>query len=84
MTECKEIIFALRQLGDDTDVPKSVKQRIETCIRCLETSETPHIRLSKALHNLEDLGDNSNLQPMTRTQLLGVMSLIESKAHSLR
>ncbi len=83
MTECNEIIFALRQLGEDSDVPKSVKQRIETSIRCLETTETPHLKLSKALHNLEDL-DSCNLQPMTRTQLLGVMSLIESTAQSLR
>jgi uncharacterized protein (UPF0147 family) len=83
MTECKDIIFALRQLGEDSDVPKSVKQRIDTCIRCLETTETPHLKLSKALHNLEDL-DSYNLQPMTRTQLLSVMSLIESTAYSLR
>jgi uncharacterized protein (UPF0147 family) len=84
MTECNEIVFALRQLGEDSDVPKSVKQRIETSIRFLETQEKPHLKLSKALHNLEDLGDNCNLQPMIRTQLLGVMSLIESTAQSLR
>jgi len=35
------------------------------------------IRINKALHELEEIADDINLQPFTRTQLWNIVSILE-------
>lgn len=79
--DCGEIVIALRGLEQDFEVPRSVKLKITQAIGVLENGDPLRIKLNRALHDLESLGEDNNLQPMTRTALLSVLSLIESKAN---
>ena len=74
----------MRDLENEFEVPKSVKLKISKTIVVLENGDPTRIKLNKALNELESLGDDMNLQPMTRTALLGVLSMIESKTNTLR
>ena len=82
--DCGEIIYALRELEQDQEVPRNVKSKLSLTISRLQTPEVMSVKLNRALHELESLGDNCNLQPMTRTSLMSVLSLIESKTQALR
>lgn len=73
----KEVIGMLSELGDDMTVPKNVKLKIKEVIETLKDSKELSIRVNEALNELDDIADDANVQPYTRTQLYGVVSLLE-------
>lgn len=79
MSDCADIIFALRELEQDSEVPKSARIKLNKTIANIQTGAT-RVQLSQVISTLESIGEDANLQPMTRTAVLGVLSLIESKA----
>lgn len=76
-SQLKEIIDTLQELIDDRNVPRNVKNKIEETIKVLEDESDPSIKINKALHFLDDVGDDSNLQPYNRTQIWNIVSLLE-------
>ena len=75
--EIKSIIEALSELQEDSSVPKNIKLQIKETISTLESDEDISIRINRALNRLEEIADDSNMQPYTRTQLFNVVSLLE-------
>lgn len=73
----KEIIGMLSELGEDMTVPKNVKLKIKEVIETLGDSKELSIRVNEALNELDEIADDANVQPYTRTQLYGVISLLE-------
>ena len=72
------VISLLRELEDDSCVPKNVKNKISLTIKDLETStEAISIKVSWALHALEELTEDNNMQPYTRTQIFNIVSVLE-------
>ena len=72
------VITLLRELEDDNSVPKNIKNKISLTIKDLEKStEETSIKVSRALHVLEELTDDSNMQAYTRTQLFNIVSALE-------
>lgn len=80
MSDCTDIISALRELEQDNEVPKSARLKINQTITNLQGTKADRISLNQAISTLEVIGEDSNLQPMARTAVLGVLSLIESRA----
>lgn len=71
-------LVLLRELEADAQVPKQVKVRIGAMIKLLEGSETElHMNVSRAKCELEELADDTNMQPFTRTQLFNIVSQLE-------
>ena len=77
MSEFITIIAALEELKDDNSVPKNVKNKIELTIHALQQEMSVPLRAAKALHELEDLTEDNNMQPHIRTQIFNVVSLLE-------
>ena len=75
--EIKPIIEILEELKIDTSVPRNVKERIENTITALKEKSDIKLRINKALHELDEIADDVNLQPYTRTQIWNVVSLLE-------
>ncbi|MBW3002693.1 UPF0147 family protein [Candidatus Woesearchaeota archaeon] len=72
------VIALLREVEEDTCVPKNVKNKISITIKDLETSkEETSIKISRALHALEELTEDNNMQADTRTQLFNIVSTLE-------
>lgn len=72
------VISLLRELEEDNSVPKNIKNKISLTIKDLETStEEVSITVSRALHVMEELTEDSNMQAYTRTQLFNIVSALE-------
>ena len=78
MTEAiNEVLMALSELEQDNTVPKNVKERIANTIKALQEDCEESIKVNKALHELEEIAEDTNMQPYTRTQIWNVVSLLE-------
>ena len=78
--EFSDVIELLTELKKDSTVPKNVKDRIDSTIKHLEDEEETAIKVNRALHDLEEVADDANLQPFTRTQIWNIVSLLEKIA----
>jgi len=77
MTEFELVIQALEELQNDVAVPRNVKTKIELTIKALQEQTRDSLRASKALHELEEITEDNNMQPHIRTQIFNVVSLLE-------
>lgn len=76
----KDVLIILGEFGSDSTVPRNVKEKIEKTIAILNEKGEISIKVNRALHELEEVADDINLQPYTRTRLLGVVSVLERLA----
>ena len=75
--QIKSIIEVLEEMQEDASVPRNVKDKLSSTIKALEEKTEVSIRVNKALHELEEIADDPNLQAYTRTQIWNVVSLLE-------
>ena len=69
----------LKELIDDNTVPRNIKTKIASIIEILENKgEEDSIKVNKALDELEEISNDTNMQPFTRTQIWNVISLLEN------
>ena len=68
---------ALSELKDDVTVPKNVRLKIEKIMEMLNEKIEMQIKISKALHELEGIADDTNLKSYTRAQIWNVISVLE-------
>lgn len=73
----QEIIDVLEELIEDGSVPKNVKTKLQNTIEILKEDAEPSIRINKALNELDEVADDTNLQSYTRTQIWNIVSLLE-------
>ena len=80
MTEeqLKQIIEALTELSEDTTVPRNVRSKIESAIKVLNEDTELSLKIDKAIQHMDDISNDTNIQPYTRTQIWNVVSLLES------
>lgn len=73
------IIEALNELAEDNTVPRNIKNRVESMIGMLkEEGQDMSIKIDKALGELDEISEDSNLQPYTRTQIWNISSMLET------
>lgn len=71
------VVEALSQLEGDVTVPKNVKIKLNDIKQTLQNTEEASIRVNKALSELDEINDDPNLQPFTRTQIYNIVSMLE-------
>ena len=72
------IVETLKQLKDDSGIPKNVKLKINDVIDILQGELEKSIKVDKAMHIFDEFSDDSNIDPFTRTQLWNIVSSLES------
>ena len=72
-----QIVEALKELKEDSTVPKNIKTRIDSMIEMLKGDVEESIKVSKVMHEIEEITEDANIQPYTRTQIFNVVSLLE-------
>lgn len=76
--EFEVIIEELTFLLED-GVPKNVQRQIEEIISYMKDEEMDNsTKINKALTILEDISNDNNLDPISRTQFLSVSSSLEA------
>ena len=72
-----DIVKELKELLEDSAVPKNVREKIETVIKTLEEDGDESLKVNKALNDLDEVADDVNMQPYTRTQIWNIVSMLE-------
>lgn len=79
MTEkTKAVIDALLEVANDSTIPKNVREKINNIINNLKHQDELSLKIDRALHELEEISEDSNLQAYTRTQVWNIASMLES------
>lgn len=81
MVEISIIIETLSLIEQDNSVPKNVKTKIKSAISTLseENGASLEVKFDKVIQDLDELSDDPNLTPYTRTQIWNVVSTLESR-----
>ena len=74
----QEVIELLEELLDDEATPKNAKQKIELAMEALNGDGEKNLNVYKAINELDELAENINIEPFTRSQILSVVSILES------
>ena len=77
VVKVEEIVEVLTELKEDNTVPKNVKEKIKIVMGVLSGDGDLKLKVNKILHELDDIADDPNLQPYTRTQIWNVVSMLE-------
>ena len=77
-TTIPEVITMLEELQEDTSVPRNVRSKIVDIIQGLQDKKETIMKVSRALHDLEEISEDNNVQSYTRMQLFNVASMLES------
>jgi len=74
-----EIFSLFTQIEEDQAVPKSVKIKLKNAAAILgEEDKDMAVRINKALEELDELCEDSNIQAYIKTELWNLVSLLES------
>jgi uncharacterized protein (UPF0147 family) len=76
--ELSSAVDNIKEISEDITLPRNVKHKLEIITEILENSGDISMRISKAIHELEDLVEEKNLQAYSRTQLFNIISILES------
>jgi uncharacterized protein (UPF0147 family) len=75
--EIEGVVEVLTELGEDGGVPRNVQERLGETIKVLKEKTELKIRVNKALHELDEVADDPNLQQYTRTQIWNIVRVLE-------
>ncbi len=73
----QEVIETLTELSEDSTIPRNVKAKFAEISFALKDKKEISIKVNKALSDLDEIGDDVNLQPYTRTQIWNIVSMLE-------
>ena len=75
----EEVVLEFEKIINDEGVPKNIKQKIDSIITIFnEETSTPEFKTNKALQELEEISEETNMPEHIRTQIWGIVSLLES------
>ncbi|MBI2541300.1 UPF0147 family protein [Candidatus Woesearchaeota archaeon] len=75
--ELNNLLIILGEVKDDPTVPRNVRTKIEFTISTLKEEVELSIKVNKTLNELDEISNDVNLQPYTRTQIWNAISLLE-------
>ncbi len=74
----KQAMVVLEQVSEDNTTPRNIRRAAKDSISALQTTDTPAVRASNAISNLDEILQDPNMPPYTRVKLWNVMSLLEA------
>ena len=82
MSYVDDIAEILDEMQADTTVPRNIKLKLTTVQIILTGHEESQIKISRAMQELDDVTDDVNMQPYTRTQIYSLVSLLEQMGNN--
>ena len=78
ISEIDTVVSTLNGIQEDFSVPRNVRTKVGNIINTLkEDTKELSIKINKALNDLDEIANDVNLQPYTRTEIWNVVSLLE-------
>ncbi len=76
--ELNDVMEAISTLSEDSSIPRNVKSKLEKVSEILTGEGELSIKINKSLEEIDELAEDTNLQPYFRTQIWNLVSLMES------
>ena len=77
-TRVQSIIESMQEIAGDNTVPRNVKEKLNLIVKVLQNeAEDILLRKDKALSELDEIAEDTNLQAYTRTQIWNIVSVLE-------
>ena len=74
----QSIIESVQEIASDNTVPRNVKEKLNLIVKVLQNeAEDILLRKDKALSELDEIAEDTNLQAYTRTQIWTIVSVLE-------
>lgn len=84
MEDLKSVLTLLDQIINDRTVPKNIRKAAEDSKNILNNAkENPAVKISTAIHMLDEIINDPNMPMYTRTQIWNVVSMLEEKRKGL-
>jgi len=77
MTDMKPVISLLEQILNDRTVPKNIRKAAEDSKDVLSTNDSDEVRISTAIHILDEIINDPNMPMYTRTKIWNAVSILE-------
>lgn len=74
----QDILEVISELEEDSTVPKNVKSKLNQISQILQSDDETEIKVDKAMQEMDELGNDNNMQAYTRAQIWSIVSLLES------
>jgi len=76
--ELKPVLTILEQILNDRTVPRNIRAAAESSLASLNsTADTAEVKISTAIHTLDEIINDPNMPMYTRTQIWNVVSMLE-------
>ncbi|MBW6451934.1 MAG: UPF0147 family protein [DPANN group archaeon] len=73
-----EILFQITELSEDRRVPRNVRVSVERVLGDLQNPETSiTVKLNGAISVLDEVCNDTNIKPFTRTQIWNLVTILE-------
>ena len=72
-----EVVQLLNDLSEEESIPKNIKLKIQHIISDLDEESDISIKINKALNELDEITEDTNIQQYVRTQIWNIVSLLE-------
>lgn len=78
-SEYEEILEMIQDIIDDDEeeISKNIRQRLEKVITILKEDAEPSDIRERALYEIEELGNNTNIDPYMRSMMLQLAAKLE-------
>ncbi|MBD3313354.1 hypothetical protein GF345_02845 [Candidatus Woesearchaeota archaeon] len=77
--DIKMLISSIEEVQTDNTMPRNVKEKLSEVVIILNAEDAEgSLRINKALDKIEEIVDDTNLQPYARTQIWNLASILES------
>ncbi|MEA2003486.1 MAG: UPF0147 family protein [archaeon] len=77
--DIENIIAALSDIQEDKRVPRNVRASLQETIGELKNDEENiTVKLNTAISILDEVSNDTNIQPFTRTQIWNIVTMLES------
>ena len=73
----------LDRIINDRTVPRNIRQAAEDSKGVLNSKDEPEVRISTAIHILDEIINDPNMPMYTRTQIWNTVSILEEKRREL-
>lgn len=79
----KAVLELLDRIVNDRTVPRNIRKAAEDSKGVLNSKDAPEVRISTAIHILDEIINDPNMPMYTRTQIWNTVSMLEEKRREL-
>jgi len=83
MVEFDPVLKLLEEVFNDRTVPKNIRSAAENSKNVLNSNDSLELKISTAIHTLDDIINDPNMPMYARTKIWNIVSMLEQTRREL-